>query len=443
MKKRPISWMAGIAVGIALLVFAGGSFAAQQGKLRILFTQPYAPMIERMEYLIDEYEKLNPAVEIVMDKVPWGGSLAKITAMKAAGSAPDIIYVIPGQVWTLQREGWLMPVDDVIEKLGGDDYFLPLPGYVKVDNHYWAVPSGSMVIHLEYRKDLFERKGLKEPRTWDDLLAAAKALTEDLDGDGKIDRYGISLPLKREYCVGVFFMSFLWSNGGHVLDKNGRVVFNSPETVQTLKFFKELYKYAPPGVTDYSWLQLVETYSQDKVAMTMYSGMAPFAKAIRINPTVANGTAIAAVPTRLSSQKPKARWVNVEWAVLKDCRNPELAKDFLLFFHEPKRMTQWYLTTDQTYQVPGEKPVIADKDYWAGEQIVKYKPLIEKYIDLSKTAIDPVMEHPGILQPNTTIINQRLLITDCVQEVVLGKLSAEKAAAKAAKRMKRLVAKKK
>ena len=37
---------------------------------------------------------------------------------KAAGSAPDIIYVIPGQAWTLQQEGWLMPVDDVVQKLG-------------------------------------------------------------------------------------------------------------------------------------------------------------------------------------------------------------------------------------------------------------------------------------------------------------------------------------
>jgi len=442
MKKKGIMWMVGAVAVVTLFFFVGSGFAAQKGELRILFTQPYAPMTERIEVLIDEYKKINPGVEIVLDKVPWGGSLAKITAMKAAGSAPDIIYVIPGQVWTLKREGWLMPVDDVIEKLGGDKYFLPLPGYVRIDNHYWAVPSGSMVIHLEYRKDLFDKKGLKEPRTWDDLLTAAKALTEDLDGDGKIDRYGISLPLKREYSAGVFFFCFLWSNGGHVLDKKGNVVFNSPETVQTLKFLKELYQYAPPGVTDYSWLQLIETYSQDKVAMTMYSGMAPFAKAVRINETVASGTAIAAVPTRLVTQEPKARWVNVEWAMLKDCRNPELAKDFLMFFHEPKRLTQWYLQTDQTYQVPGEKPVIDSEEYWAGEEIVKYKHIIEKYIELSKTAIDPVMEHPGILQPNTTIINQRLLITDCIQEVVLGK-PAEKAAAKAAKRMEELVAKKK
>jgi hypothetical protein len=51
------------------------------------------------------------------------------------------------------------------------------------------------------------------------------------------------------------------------------------------------------------------------------------------------------------------------------------------------------------------------------------------------------MEHPGLVQPNTTIINQRLLITDCIQEVVLEKASPAEAAAKAQKKMEALVAK--
>jgi hypothetical protein len=51
------------------------------------------------------------------------------------------------------------------------------------------------------------------------------------------------------------------------------------------------------------------------------------------------------------------------------------------------------------------------------------------------------MEHPGVMQPNTSIILQRLIVTDCVQEVVLGKFSAEEAAARAHKRMEELVTK--
>ena len=66
---------------------------------------------------------------------------------------------------------------------------------------------------------------------------------------------------------------------------------------------------------------------------------------------------------------------------------------------------------------------------------------MENYIEAANGAVDPISEHPGVIQPNTTIINQRLIITDCVQEVVLGKASPEEAAAKAQKRMEELIAK--
>jgi multiple sugar transport system substrate-binding protein len=438
MKKRNLFLFIGLFLIFQLLV--GSSWAAQKGKIRVIFTDTYAPHVKRIETLIDEYKKANPEAEITLEVLTWGDVLPKVTATKAAGSPPDLLLIIPEQIWTLQQQGWLLPTDDLIEKLGGDKFFRPLPAYVKLDGKHWCVPKGSSPLHLEYRKDLFEKKGLKEPRTWDDLLKAAKTLTEDLDGDGKIDRYGISLPLKRDYAVAVMFASFMWGNGGSILDQHGKVVFNSPETVQSLNFFKELYKYAPPGVTDYSWLQLVETYSQDKAAMTIYSGMAPFSKAIETNPTVAQGTAVSPLPTRLSNQTPRARWTTTAWSIMKDTKYPELAKDFILFFFDVNRMIKYY-HADPIFTGPGEKPVIESKEYWSNNVIQKYRHILEQYIKAADGAIDPIMEHPGVMQPNTSIILQRLIVTDCVQEVVLGKFSAEEAAARAHKRMEELVTK--
>jgi multiple sugar transport system substrate-binding protein len=421
-------------------LIAEQSWAAMKGKLYIFSTDVYAPLKKRMEEIIEEYKKVNPEVEVTLEVVSWGGSLAKLAAMKAAGTPPDICFVIPDSMWTLKQRGWLMPVDDVIEKLGGDKFFLPLPIFTKVDGHYWGVPKGSYTNHIIFRKDLFEKKGIKKtPRTWDDLLTAAKALTEDLDGDGKIDRYGIVLPLKRDYAVSTMFLSFLWGNGGNVLDKQGNVVFNSPETVQTMKFFKELYRYAPPGVTDYSWLQLIETYTQDKAAITSYSALSVLSKAIEKDSKIAEGTDICPYPTRLASQEPKARWGNESWIIFKDSKSPEVAKDFIMFFMEPKRLIKYY-HTDQIYVVPGENPVVKSKEYWEGNLIKKYRDVIDKYIyEISKSGVEPAMEHQGIVQPNTSIINQRLILTDAIQEVVLGKLSAEDAVAKAHTRMKELV----
>jgi multiple sugar transport system substrate-binding protein len=425
-----------------LVVFCavGYALASEKGKLHIYFMNPSDPHVKQAEAVIDKFEKAHQGTEVNLEVLGFTGFMAKMAASVASGNPPDIFFATAGHKWTVQQKGWLYPVDDVIEKLGGDDYFEPLPGYTQIDGHYWGVPQQSYTVHLEYRKDLFDQKGLKEPKTWQDLLTAAKALTEDLDGDGKIDRYGIAAPLKTDYLVGIYFLSFLWGNGGHVLDKEGNVVFNSPETVQTLEFFKELYKYAPPGVTGYSWTEMVSTYVQDKAAITTFSALKPLAEAIKANQMIAENTAICPIPTRLASQQGKGRWADMEWMVVKGGKNPELAKEFITFWLQPQRLVKYYLA-EPVFVVPGEKPVLALDEYWNDDQIVKYRHVIEKMIELNRGGVDAALEHPGVLQPNTSIINQRLLITECVQNVVLGKLSPEKAAEKAHQEMEKLLAK--
>ena len=439
MKHRNLLGMV-VTVILFALLFAGPVAASEKNKIHILFMEPFPANVQAAEAVIADFKKAHPGVDFSLEPLGFSALVQKVTALKAAGNPPDIIYTIPSQMWTFQNEDWLIPMDDVIADLGGDKYFQPLPGLTQRDGNYWGVPYSSYSLHLEYRQDLFDKKGLKAPRTWADLLAAAKALTEDTDGDGKIDRYGIALPLKKEYVTGVFFLSFLWGNGGHVLDKEGNVVFNSPETIETLKFMQELYQYAPPGVSGYGWMELLTTYVQDKVAITGFSALKPLDDAINANPHIAKSTAIGAIPTRLTSQPPKARWSNMGWMIMKDSKNIELSKAFLKMWFEPERLIKFYHVSP-IFVVPGEYPVIESDAYWAHPLLTEYKDAIMQMIELNKSAVDPAMEHEGILQPNTSIINQRLLVAECVQEVIIGKKSPEEAAAKAHKKMEKLIAK--
>lgn len=423
----------GVAIGTTLAGagLTGFARAAQEKKLNLIWTQPYAPMVKEIKEIISEYEELNPGVTISLDVMRWEDALAKISAGVAAGAPPDLIYVIPAQIFTLQAEGWLQPVTDILEELGGDEFFLPLPAYVKVDGEHWEVPSGSMTLHITYRKDLFEWEGLEEPKTWDKLLEAAKVLTEPEKG-----RYGIALPFSRSYALGVFFTTMLWCNEGHILDKEGNVVFNSPECHETLEFMKKIYDYTPPGASEYSWLQLGEAYAMGKVAMTEYSGMHPWARAIRAGEKdIEYGTDITSIPVSSPELEPKLRWVNVEFGLMKGTKNRELAKDFIKYFMKTENLIEYYHDTDPTYQVPGEKPVIESKEYWKQPLIEAHKDVLEKYIDLGKYGARIGMEYPGVLTRAATIANQKLVIADCVQEVVLKGVSPEEAAAKAANKI--------
>jgi multiple sugar transport system substrate-binding protein len=95
---------------------------------------------------------------------------------------------------------------------------------------------------LFYNTDLFTRAGLdpdRPPQTWDELLDAARRIDEL---PGEVNGFGLNLG--ERYVLFKKFMAFAWGNGGSVFGPNGEVVFDSPENLQALEFYRELAKYS-------------------------------------------------------------------------------------------------------------------------------------------------------------------------------------------------------
>ncbi|GKT31377.1 extracellular solute-binding protein, partial [Aduncisulcus paluster] len=64
------------------------------------------------------------------------------------------------------------------------------------------------------------------------------------------------------------FTHLALSAGASEFNKDGEVVFNSPNTVRTLGFYKELSHYTPPGP---QWWRGRDFYMQGRLAMMFYS----------------------------------------------------------------------------------------------------------------------------------------------------------------------------
>ena len=74
-----------------------------------------------------------------------------------------------------------------------------------------------------YRKDRFKEAGLEIPKTWDEFVECAKALTKDTDGDGEVDQWGFGMVGSNNSSGQSRFMSYLWSNGVDcVTDTDGK-----------------------------------------------------------------------------------------------------------------------------------------------------------------------------------------------------------------------------
>lgn len=116
---------------------------------------------------------------------------------------------------------------------------------------------------LQYNKDLFDAAGLEYPTadwTWDDLKAAAAALT---DRDAGI--IGLVTPPELPR-----FLPFLYQAGGALFDEDGNYVFDSDAAREALEFYISFGAEGiggPPSVVDSGWGG--EAFGKGVAAMAM------------------------------------------------------------------------------------------------------------------------------------------------------------------------------
>jgi len=113
------------------------------------------------------------------------------------------------------------------------------------------LPKDYSPLGIYYNKKIFDEFGVDYPQdgwTWDEFLATAQALTQDTDGDGKTDVWGIQLP--GPWTTG--FEYWVAAAGGRLISEDGQSFvgyMDSPETAAAVQFYADLYneyEVAPP-----------------------------------------------------------------------------------------------------------------------------------------------------------------------------------------------------
>jgi ABC-type glycerol-3-phosphate transport system substrate-binding protein len=156
------------------------------------------------------------------------------------------------QMWVTKytRNGWLEPLNDYIKKFNTPvaNYYPNLVDVGTVDGKIYAFPLSAIPVDLFYNKNMFAEAGLSTSlETWDDVLSAAETLTKDKNGDGVIDQWGTAIRGERGNPITWTYLPMLWSYGAKIFDDQMKPVYNSPEAVAAVSYFKELNQYSPPG----------------------------------------------------------------------------------------------------------------------------------------------------------------------------------------------------
>ena len=103
------------------------------------------------------------------------------------------------------------------------------------------------------------------PQTWDEFLAAAKALTKD-------GVYGTAWLGVQGDASTWAWATYLFSEGGTFFDENDKPVFNSEAGVKALQMIVDMIhkdQVMPPSVSSWDYDQINAAFPQGRVAMVI------------------------------------------------------------------------------------------------------------------------------------------------------------------------------
>lgn len=192
-----------LAVSLAAptLTACGGGSGSDPDTVKISFKQSTDNSIHVMDdYLAGikkQFEKENPGkkVELVPIKAPDSEYYTKLQQMlRSPKTAPDLVYEDTFLINSDITSGYLKPLDPYLAKWKDWDQFIDTAKAAAKaeDGKTYGVPDGTDTRGLWFDKGIFEKAGLPtdwQPKTWDDVLAAARTVKEKVPGVTPLNVY--------------------------------------------------------------------------------------------------------------------------------------------------------------------------------------------------------------------------------------------------------------
>src|ERR1043166_5367591 len=211
---------------------------AQQKTLKIIQWSHFVPGYDKwFDGVFTKEWGAKHDTNVIVDHIAIGEINARAAAEVAAKKGHDLfMFLSPPAAYEKQvidhRE-----IYDEVQKKHGKSIDL---GYKSTFNpktrKFFAFSDSYVPDPGNYRQDLWSQVGYPHgPDSWHDLLDGGKKIKEKLGNP-------VGIGLSQELDTNMAMRALLWSFGGAEQDAHGNVVLNSKNTVEAVKFMRQLYK---------------------------------------------------------------------------------------------------------------------------------------------------------------------------------------------------------
>lgn len=215
-----------------------------------------------LEETLAAFSEAYPDIEVIYEPIPEAYA-ENMIGQFGTGDPPDLFYVgATGEAAPWIGDDLLLPLDGYLEgnpEIGLEHFYPGLLSPFQREGSTYGLPKDASPLALFVNPDMLEAAGVEVPTNWDELAAAAEALTSgDVTGlclGAEIQRWG----------------AFIYQNGGALYNEDmTEMTLDSPETVEALDYVLGLHEEGwmqTPAEIGASWCG--EAFGTEQAAMTM------------------------------------------------------------------------------------------------------------------------------------------------------------------------------
>ncbi|MCA9860132.1 MAG: extracellular solute-binding protein [Thermomicrobiales bacterium] len=266
MNRRSLLAGGSAALAGAVLAGSGGSLAqGLTGTITIGYEGTNAFIGPYIGAAAQAVMTANPGATIEVNPSISPNYLSQLALQLFTGTAPDVFLIFGLGAGELAAGGFVSSLDDYVANWDGwAQYDAATRAGVTSQGHPWAIPWGLNPYFLYYRKDLFQQAGLDpewQPETREEIIEAAAAIQQSSPDSIP---YSIYAGANGENATAADFMNLILSNGGTLIDPDGRWFIDSCPIRETLAYYEYAFqttKVVPSIVlTDVSPLETMPNY---------------------------------------------------------------------------------------------------------------------------------------------------------------------------------------
>lgn len=333
-------WTA-IALGLAVALAAACREQGPANSDKLIYWPPPNRFdIAMSRLLVERWNQAHPDVQVELQPLPAGRSSEEVLLAAIVGhTMPDICSnILSGTVERMVRARALVPLSELDGFHRTVEARSPpgtLEAFRSSDGKVYQMPWKANPQLLLVNSGLLAKHGVSpsDLKTYSSFLAAAKRLSGDDDGDGRLDRWAIGLHIDNTWWKRFddLYPLYVAASGGKTLVQGHEVLFDGPAMVQALAFARDLFAggYAPRSYF------ARELFVQQKVAMVAGSG--PSIPDLEQKKPPGMRYQFVPMPVPDGTKEPHSTFADIKsMVVFSSCKRPKQAWRFIQYLTNAK-----------------------------------------------------------------------------------------------------------